>query len=113
MTNQLMEEWVQDASNYQDNLKIVMWKGVKIPVKNFLCPICNDPQAIEAMKMACRIDPECVHPETQVLIHAVHGWSKCQLAIENNVVYHRSCLEQKYGQHYDQMVKDGLILSED
>jgi hypothetical protein len=112
MPNQSFEEWCMNTENYKDNLKVVMWSGKKVPVSNFMCPICNTKKALKKLHEAQLIDPDCVHPETQKLIHDCRGWSQCDLAIMDNRVYHLDCLKKKMGKKFDGLVESGEILAE-
>lgn len=112
MANKNFAQWCSDVKNIQGNLKIVMWNGVKIPVSNLMCPICNGKNTLADLKKQTLIDPDCNGEYTQQLIHQCHGWSNCSLAIKDNIVYHQECLEKKYKRKFAKMVKNGDILVE-
>ena len=113
MVNQSFASWCMEQKNMENNLKIVMWNGVKMPVSNLMCPVCNPKKLLKQLKAVQERDPECSDEETQALIHELHGWNNCALAIHSNKVYHAECLEKKLGKsRFKKLQKKGEILVE-
>jgi hypothetical protein len=102
MKNLTWAEWVVLPENIgKPIIAFQIGEGGSIPVKNQVCPLCNDARVTRKLRnMNAKKDPNFdAELNKEIRKGTVHGWSRIHgpVAIFENTMYHAKCLRKKFG----------------